>query len=132
MSLRDATAPAVPALSQDDISSFLIWDVLNGGGVVQAYLQNPQIKPDGIIADWNGRKILVWVDASSNEHFIDVTGDTSFIQSVNAPPYTSPNYPPGSCNWQIAGVCLDPLVDLVKYAGLALVAWLAWDFTRKD
>lgn len=136
MSLRDGTTTSNPVgLSQDDIANFLAWDTLNNNGLAQAYLDEPQVKPDGITVNWNGRQILVWVDAANNDHFIDVTGDNSFISAVNAPAYTSGA--PGSptaypCTTSIAGICLDPLTQLLQYGGWLLVGFLVWSLTRKD
>ena len=135
MSLRDGTTATPTALSQDDITSFLSWDAFNNNGLAASYLAEPQVKPDGIVVNWNGRQILVWADATNNAHFIDVTGDNSFISAVNSGTYTSGA--PGSptafpCNTSIAGICLDPLTQLFQYGGLALVAFVIWSFMRKD
>lgn len=134
MSLRDGTGSnPVTGLSSQDIGDFLAWDTLSNNGLAQAYLAEPQVKPDGIIVPWNGRQILVWVDSSSNQHFIDVTGDSSFVNAVNNPSYTSGTGPTAfPCTTSIAGICLDPLTQLIQYGGLALLAFLVWSFMRKD
>ena len=120
-----------PSLSSDDINSFLTWDVLNGG-IAQSYLQNPSLTPEGISLDWNGRSILVWVDAIGNSHFLDTSSNPAYGSVVNAPVYTSPTLPPDTCNYQLFGVCFDQFINTLK-SGVSLVAIgvLFYLFSRK-
>jgi hypothetical protein len=79
-------------LSPGDVQLLDIYDASSGGGVIEAYLQNPEWTPGGIVVDWNGREVLVWVDASGNTHYIDVTGQpATVVQSISNPAYTSPS-----------------------------------------